>query len=332
MSIFDKYDLVDIDNEITIPDKPKGDLTVIVGGSGTGKSTIMRAWGMVDRSFDLDKPIYKLFNSDEEAECHLISAGLRSIPTWKRQLNEVSNGERHRAEIAISLANSCLFIDEFTSLVDRNTARALCASLNKSNVKGLVLATCHRDVLNWLDFDHAYDTDSSQWLARGSVRRDRNIEISISPCDTKKIWDLFGRYHYLSGKIHKSANSWVARSNGKPIAMISILPMPSGTLKDAWRGHRTVVLPEFQGMGIGTSLSDFIAEIVIGDGARFFSKTAHPAMGEHRERSEKWKPTSKNKKVRKDALTKRSSEWTNGAYRQEHAKRACYSHEYIGST
>jgi GNAT superfamily N-acetyltransferase len=45
-----------------------------------------------------------------------------------------------------------------------------------------------------------------------------------------------------------------------------------------------VILPEFQGMGIGTAFSDAIAEIYVSRGLRYFSKTAHPSFGEHREK------------------------------------------------
>lgn len=328
MSIFDKYDLVDIDDPIDIPEKPKNGLTVIVGSSGSGKSTILRAWGMIDQEFDLGIQVHKLFESDEVAEHYLIASGLRSVPAWKRTLSQVSNGERHRAEVAVTLANGGLFIDEFTSLVDRDTARALCVSLNKINNKTLTLATCHKDILKWIDFDHAYDTDSSQWLDKGSIRRDSEINLHIEPCDPKAVWEVFKRHHYLSGKINLSCNAWLITYNNKPIAMSSVLAFPSGNWKDGWRGHRTVVLPEFQGMGIGTRISNLIAEHIVSTGARYFSKTAHPAFGEHREKSPSWKATSKNKVIRNDYNTERKTK--EDGHKMKHAHRSCYSHEYIG--
>jgi hypothetical protein len=248
-SIFDKYDLVEVDESITIPSKPEKGLTIVVGGSGTGKSTILRKWGMVDdRNLCEATPIYKMFASEEVAEKFLIAAGLRSIPCWKRTLPEVSNGERHRAEVALELSRGGLFIDEFSSLVDRDTARALCCSLNKLNLD-ITVATCHSDILEWLNHDNVYSTDSCQWLDRGSLRHDRQFELTITPCDTQAVWDIFKKHHYLSGAINKSANSWVATHDGRVVAMTSIIAFPSGNWSNGWRGHRTVVLPEFQGMG-----------------------------------------------------------------------------------
>jgi energy-coupling factor transporter ATP-binding protein EcfA2 len=328
MSIFDKYDLEDVNGSVNIPIIPDGGVTLIIGGSGTGKTTILNKWGMVDFDISTCHPIHKLFQNDEDAERFLILAGLRSVPSWKRSLLQVSNGERHRAEIAVMLSRGCEFIDEFTSVVDRDTARALCHSINKSKPERLVIATCHKDVLEWLDFDRAYDTDSCQWLDRGSARRIREFSFSIEPCDTEKVWELFGRHHYLSGKVNKSANSWVAIYNGKPIAMSSVIAFPSGNWKDGWRGHRTVVLPEFQGMGIGSKLSDSIAAHIVSTGARFFSKTAHPAFGEHRNNSPLWKATSKNMIKRKDYNSDRKTK--EDGHKAAHAHRVCYSHEFVG--
>lgn len=327
MSIFDKYDLVDVDIPVSIPIMPESGVVLVLGSSGSGKTTILKDWGMAPVELDTDKPIHQLFNNDIEAEDYLITAGLRSVPCWRRTLSEVSNGEKHRAEIAVCLSKGDLFIDEFTSLVDRNTARALCESINKINKPLLVLSTCHKDILNWIKFDHAYDTDSGQWLDRGSVRRDSEIKISIEPCCPEAIWSVFKRHHYLSGKINKAANCWVAFYNGQPVAMTSVLAFPNAHWKDGWREHRTVVLPEFQGLGIGSAISDAIARHIVEQGARYFSKTSHPAFGRHREKSGNWRPTSKNKKARHDYGG--STKTKEDGHKMSHAHRNCFSHEYI---
>ena len=50
-------------------------------------------------------------------------------------------------------------------------------------------------------------------------------------------------------------------------------------------------------------------------------------MGMYRENSEKWKPTSKNKKARHDYNVDRKTKEDN--HKMQHAHRVCYSHEYI---
>jgi hypothetical protein len=55
-----------------------------------------------------------------------------------------------------------------------------------------------------------------------------------------------------------------------------------------WREHRTVVLPDFQGVGIGNALSEWLGGYLKSWGVRFTSVTSHPAMIRHRSRSLKW--------------------------------------------
>jgi len=329
MSIFDKYDLIDVDHKIEKIEIPSSGLSVIVGSSGSGKSTQLKLNNISNaQDFDRDTPICELFESEESAERWLIAAGLRSVPAWRRTLSTVSNGERHRAEIALMLSNGVCAIDEFTSLVDRDTARALCESVNKnkSEFNRLVLATCHKDVLQWLDFDFAYDLDDAAQVDRGLVRLDREITIDIRACETEKVWPIFKKHHYLSGKINKSSTTFCAFIGEKPVAMCSVIAFPSGNWKNGWRGHRTVVLPEFQGLGIGSALSDAVAEFIVSTGARYFSKTSHPAMGEHRNKSESWIATSKNMVLRNDYKSGRKTK--EDGHKSQHAHRVCYSHEF----
>lgn len=114
----------------------------------------------------------------------------------------------------------------------------------------------------------------------------------------------------------------------RAVGFCSIVAMPSGTLRGAWRGHRTVVLPDFQGMGIGPSISEAVGEIIIADGGRYYSKTMHPRLGEYRQNSDLWRPTSKNRKARPDYLAHRITK--ESGHKMKHADRDCYSHEYVG--
>lgn len=136
---------------------------------------------------------------------------------------------------------------------------------------------------------------------------------------------MFKDHHYLTGDLNKASRCFIGVWNGKIVAFGSTMTMPSGTLKNAWRAHRTVVLPDYQGMGIGVAFSDAIAQIHIDDGLRYFSRTAHPRFGMHRENSILWKGTSKNKKLRTDITHKNIF---NNHYADN--KRICFSHEYIG--
>lgn len=330
MSIFEKYDLLDVDESFPIPELPDEGLILITGTSGSGKTSILRQhFDEVINTWD-DQPLYMNFSSPENAEKYLLACGLRTIPAWKRPYRQLSNGEKHRADCAMLLDKGCEYIDEFTSVVDRNTARALASTLHKhfnaSDSKRLVIATCHKDVTDWLKPDHVYDTDMKLWLD-GDYLCPTSIKLHVEACDGEKVWPIFQKHHYLDRNYNKSASAFVGYIEHKPITFCSVLAFPSGTVKNAWREHRTVVLPEFQGLGIGNRMSEEVAEYIVSEGCRFFSKTAHPAMGEHRNKSSKWKPTSKNGLKRKDY--KKHERFKN---QLAHTERVCYSHEYVGET
>lgn len=336
-SIFDKYDLLDVDEYFPIPNIPEEGLILLCGTSGSGKSTILKnIFGQISITFD-NQPLYQNFTSENNAEKLLIACGLRTIPAWRRPYSMLSTGEQHRAYVAKCLDEKIGYIDEFTSVVDRETAKALSYSLQKhfirTKMKRLVIASCHTDIKEYLNPSYIYNTDSRQWegvhLPRGCLHRPK-IMLEIRAVNGKDFWPIFKKHHYLSGKFNISANSFVGFIADKPIAFCSILSFPNGNFKNAWREHRTVVIPEFQGLGIGTAISDEIAQLVIEHGGRYFSKTSHPAFGLHREKSNKWIPTSKNKKSRNDYSLKYKTKEDN--HKMKHMNRVCYSHEYIGET
>lgn len=122
----------------------------------------------------------------------------------------------------------------------------------------------------------------------------------------------------------------MATWDGVVVGFSSALAFPNRNFTNAWRGHRTVVLPEFQGLGIGARISDATAHMFVSNGCRYFSKTAHPVLGEYRERSDSWKPTTKNKKVRKDYVSTLESnkDMKESKHMLKHVNRLCYSHEY----
>jgi hypothetical protein len=136
---------------------------------------------------------------------------------------------------------------------------------------------------------------------------------------------MFKDYHYLDGNINKAARCYLGVWEDEIVAFCASIAMPSGTLKNAWRGHRTVILPDYQGMGMGVRFSNGIGEIHVEQGCRFFSRTSHPKMIYYRENSPLWKPTSKHKKIRYDVSD-------NNTYKKHiyDNRRLCGSFEYIG--
>jgi GNAT superfamily N-acetyltransferase len=180
-------------------------------------------------------------------------------------------------------------IDEFTSVVDRTVARIASAAisnairLNKIKAR-LVAITCHDDVIPWLQPDWVLDMASGR-LAWGRVRRPR-VALAIRPAD-RTAWAQFRPHHYLSGNLHPAARCFVGWIEGRPAAFTAVLPFPHPR-RPGWREHRTVCLPDFQGIGIGSAMSDFLAGVFIATGKPYFSTTGHPATIAHRIRSASW--------------------------------------------
>jgi ABC-type lipoprotein export system ATPase subunit/GNAT superfamily N-acetyltransferase len=341
-----KYDIFDYkEPEINIPKLPTSGIVLVVGTSGSGKSTILRSLG-TDRVLRIshNQTVIENFSSAERGEELLLACGLRSIPAWFRSPATLSNGEYHRFEMAMSLDQGITIIDEFTSVVDRDTAKSLALSIRKfydrsESTEPLYIASCHRDIVDWLDPEWVYDTDLQALENRRSLHRlGTRPQIALTIRSTSPdYWRYFSKYHYLDTSISKSAHYYVLLLGDKPIGFHAAIHSTNRDIHSYWRGHRTVILPEFQGMGIGTRFSDAIAEIYVSRGLRYFSKTAHPSFGEHREKSPLWRPTSTNKKSRagsyllKDGTIRPMPGYGgNAQIARRDAGRVCYSHEYIG--
>lgn len=104
--------------------------------------------------------------------------------------------------------------------------------------------------------------------------------------------------------------------------MCAVLPVPSGNLKHGFRPTRTVVLPDYQNLGIGTRLSEFIGDYYLSQGYKFYYRSSHLRLRDFWEKSPYWVATSHNNK--KGDL---NSNFSNKNYKNE---RICGSYEYMG--
>jgi GNAT superfamily N-acetyltransferase len=155
------------------------------------------------------------------------------------------------------------------------------------------------------------------------------IDVFDVPKELKETyWKMFKKHHYLGDKLNKSARCWVGYLWDNPVVFNSVLAMPSGSLKHAWREHRLVVLSDYQGMGIGNRMSECVGKILRLENKRFFSKTANIKLGEYRNQQSMWRPTSKNGKARLDNIGREKN--YNNMIKESLSRRVCYSHEYMG--
>ena len=151
----------------------------------------------------------------------------------------------------------------------------------------------------------------------------------VSPHEKRLAWGLFKQHHYLTHSLNIASDCFLAYWENNLVGFYGVLRHPSGSIKNAYRGSRLVILPDFQGMGIGTRLCETVAQYYINRGFRFFAKTANKKLGKYRDESSKWKPTTKNHMGRKDVFGSTKSSYNN-IIRRDIALRVCYSREYIG--
>jgi len=311
---------------------------LIVGPSGSGKTTIARElfgdYIVTDWQWSQDKSIVDDFPREmsiKDITGLLSSVGFSSPPSWVRPFHVLSNGEQFRVKMARTLAESkeLSVMDEFTSVVDRTVAQigsaAIAKTVRRRNQK-FIAVSCHYDIMEWLEPDWIYQPATNEF-AGGRYLRRPEITLEVKRVHSSA-WQLFRKHHYLNTSINKAARCFVAFLSDSPVAFTGILHFPHSTDAKIKRESRTVCLPDFQGVGIGSAMSNYMGAMCRGLGFRFISETSHPAMIRARAKSKLWKmkqaPTFVKANV--GSTSKTATKW-----HQQQRRRLVASFEYIGS-
>ena len=291
--LFDISDLQEVKKEfdVDIPiEGKKWNIGLIVGSSGSGKTTIAKecfpeflffnGFEWDDRSIIENFPEKCSVNDITTAFNYV---GLSSAPDWLKPFSVLSNGQKMRAELArlfIEENSKPVIYDEFTSVVDRQVAQVSSYAISKfirRQDKQFVAVSCHRDILDWLLPDWVYDTDSNifQWRL---LRQRPKIELCIRRGEIKE-WQLFKSYHYLSGGHNSATHRYIAEINNVPVAWCSVIHFPHPKASNMKKIHRLVVRPDYQGLGIGMILLNYVCSlykkknrVIIQTGLSYFAK------------------------------------------------------------
>lgn len=177
---------------------------LIVGGSGTGKSTIAKevfpeyyfeSYDYNSDSIVDDMPKNK---SIKEIEHTFTSVGFASPPSWLKPYHVLSNGEKMRVDLARAILEEkeMIVFDEFTSVVDRKVAKtssyAISKAIKKRNAKFVAIA-CHKDIIDWLEPDWIYDTDQKHFFFVKGNTKDQKLSWKYTELTTL-LKDEFGKY------------------------------------------------------------------------------------------------------------------------------------------
>lgn len=200
--IIDKFDMNSINKQTfngEIDLNFDWNVGLIVGNSGTGKSTISKElFGdnyITNYNYN-DKSIVDNFG---DVDINLIidtltSVGLASTTTWIKPYSVLSGGEKMRCDLARALLskNDLIVFDEFTSVVDRNIAK-IGSFVTQKNIrnsnKKFIAVGCHFDVEDWLMPDWVFNTnDMSFKVEKKSIDQILSLKLeNVKESKKKKV-------------------------------------------------------------------------------------------------------------------------------------------------
>ena len=146
------------------------------------------------------------------------------------------------------------------------------------------------------------------------------IRLYLKPTTKHLFESTFAKHHYLTAKISDFSKCFEISAEfninyisddsdsnrntiKKLVGFCAVLKHPFIAQAFDCREHRSVVLPSFQGLGIGSTMCDAIAEYIAQTKCQSFksfsilhSKTAHPRYGKYRNKSPLWIASQSNGK------------------------------------
>lgn len=308
-SLFNAENGCNFDLEADIDLSGEWQIGVVVGPSGSGKSSIGKVVFGEDLIHDYtkgwakDKPIVDEIapkGDFNEVTGALANVGLGDVPAWLRPFHVLSNGEQFRAGLARVICEKPdrIVIDEFTSVIDRQIAKigsqAFQKAWRRNNPKGqVVLLTPHYDILDWVQPDWVFDTGTKQF-DRGRLRQRPKMELEIFKTN-QSYWKYFKPHYYLDLPMPPAAEYFVGTVNGELACHLAVSPLFTAK---GYRATRLVTMPEWQGAGVGFRFLNWVAEYHLqGNGRknkRFvtFFHTSHPQLCAALRRSPRWVQSS----------------------------------------
>ena len=166
-----------------------GQIVLVTGPSGSGKSSLLRAYRRALGAAALDVARLRLGNAPvadlfedlplEEALRLLARVGLAEARSYTLRPRQLSAGQRWRLLLASALhgctrapTHRTLLCDEFAAVLDRVTAAAVCDLLRRlikhARAVRAVVATSHDDVRAWLRPDVVAECDFGRVRWSGS--------------------------------------------------------------------------------------------------------------------------------------------------------------------
>ncbi len=279
----------------------RGQIAFLSGPSGSGKSTSMRTLAeqlqardqRIIVHTDTIPPGTRLIDlfgqevSPEQTLRHLAAFGLAEPALVARTVEELSEGQRHRAQLARTFFDAAeshtkwVLIDEFAAVLDRVTALGLAATIGRQTRAAgirLVCAAAHDDLQAALEPDLTirFELDDS-WRVLEPTG-EGGLNITIEP-GTQADMDALLPHHYIAGRPATRVGFLRAYDQTSDnLAGVLVVSMPTlcGVWRQqAWPGRyagrdrkaatrrinaelrcisRVIIDPRYRGLGLATRL------------------------------------------------------------------------------